>query len=517
MTKAKIFLILSLFFIAGVGLRSLADVPFVVDYTLFLLGIIGVILFWKNKRARIICFGLIFLALGILRYELAIPKLNSYRIEFYNGQKVSFVGVVMQEPDERKDHVKLAINVLGLSRRVTTENTEVTTESTEYVMKSEKEMLLRRVSGRVLINTYLYPEYEYGDRLEIFCELKKPELIEDFAYDKYLARYNIYSVCYRPKIKLLEKNQGNFLMTNLLKIKGKFISVIQRSLPEPQASFLGGLILGAKKSIPDDLMTAFNRTGTTHIVALSGFNITIIAVMIMNLCKALWINRKKSFWISMLSVVFFILITGAPSSAVRAGVMGILVLLATQLGRLSRVTNTLVLAALIMLLINPKVLAFDAGFQLSFLATLGLVFLSPKLEKLFRKLPNPFGLRENLVATLSAIILTMPLILYQFGRLSLVAPLVNVLILSVIPLAMGAGFVVGIAGLIWSAFGQIIGWLAWVLLSYIIFAVETFSKIHLASLEIGKIHWLWLLVFYSLIGFILFKKRPPFGKRRAAS
>ena len=482
-TKAKIFLILSLFFILGIGLRSIFEIPALFSFTFCLLGIILVVLFWKSKYLKIIGFGLIFIVFGFFRYEISIPNVDANKIQFYNGQEISFIGVVSQEPDQRKDHVKLTIESQGLSK--------------------DKE-----VSGKVLVNTYLYPEYEYGDKLEIFCKLLTPEPVENFAYDKYLARFDIYSVCYRPKIKLLEKNQGNFLMANLFKIKNKFVLSMQKSLSEPQASFLGGLILGAKKSIPDDLMEDFNRTGTTHIVALSGYNITIIAVMIMNLCKSLWISRKKSFWISVTAITFFILITDASASVVRAGIMGTLVLLATQLGRMSRITNALVFAALVMILFNPKILIFDAGFQLSFLATCGLVYLSPKIEKYFKKLPNVFGLRENLVATLSAIALTTPLILYQFGRLSIVAPLVNVLILSVIPLSMAIGFLVGILGIIWLPLAQIVSWLAWVLLSYIIFIVETFSKISWVSLEIGKINWIWLLVFYFVISWLLFKKKP---------
>lgn len=460
------------------------------------MGLIIIILFWDKTRFKILGFGLIFLVLGILRYNLSMPVVNESRIEFYNGQKMTFIGVISQEPDVRSNYVKLTVDAQEVA----------TTEDTKYLLRTQK-----KIKGEVLVNNYLYPEYEYGDKLEVTCELQKPGPVEasagsaqrDFAYDKYLARYDIYSVCYQPTIKLIAKNQGNFLMAKLLEIKVNFVAVTQKSLSEPQASFLGGLILGAKKAIPDSLMTAFNRTGTTHIVALSGYNITIIAVMVMNLCKALWIPRKKSFWISVLAIVFFILITGAPASAVRAGVMGVLVLLATQLGRLSRVTNTLILAALVMLLINPKVLAFDAGFQLSFLATIGLVFLSPKLEKYFQKLPNYFGLRDNLVATSSAIIMTTPFMMYQFGRFSIVAPLVNVLILPVIPIAMAFGFVLGLAGLLWLPFGQIIGWMAWVILSYIIFIVETFAKFSWASIQIGQLHWVWLLVFYGLIGLSL--------------
>jgi len=186
--------------------------------------------------------------------------------------------------------------------------------------------------------------------------------------------------------------------------------------------------------------------------------------------------------------------------------MGMLVLLATQLGRLSRITNTLAVAAVIMVLVNPKVLFFDAGFQLSFLATIGLVYLSPLMEKWLRWLPQILEIRQTLTATLSAIILTTPLILWQFGRFSLVAPLVNVLILPAIPVAMGFGFITGLLSLVWLPAGQIFGWIVWTILSYIIFIVEKFSTVSFASFSIGNISWWWLVVGYGILIFILFRK-----------
>jgi len=435
---------------------------------------------------------LLFIGLGVIRYDLALPDLNEQAIQFYNSQEVRFAGVVSQEPDVRKNHVKLTV------------------EATQGIENAPEQL-----EGKVLLKTSLYPEYSYGDLLDITCQLQAPEPLtfvtekatREFAYDKYLARYDIYSVCYRPKINLVASDQGNVIMSGLLAIKAKFVQAVQLSLPEPQASFLGGLILGAKKSIPDDLMDSFNRTGTTHIVALSGYNITIIAVLILNLCKSLWVSRRKAFWVSLLAITFFVLITGAQASVVRAGIMGMLVLLATQLGRMSRITNVLILAAVVMILVNPKVLVFDAGFQLSFLATIGLVYLSPKLEKFFKWLPSLFEIKASLTATLSAIILTAPLILFQFGRFSIVAPLVNVLILPAIPIAMAFGFITGLLALIWLPLGQIFGWIVWTILSYIIFMVELFAKIDFASFEIGSISWLWLVVGYGMLGFVLYKKR----------
>jgi len=490
--KAKIFLIVCLAFIVGVGIGSFVSIPFLILYGVSLIGLVIAVLSWGNRKVRVVGLCLIFCVLGMLRYELSLPQATEHDIQFYNDQKVRFLGVVKSEPDVRKNHVKLTIKAV------------------QGIEGAPKE-----IGGNILIKTSLYPEYHYGDLLDITCQLQAPEPLEfetsagirTFNYDKYLARFDIYSVCYRPKVELVGHEYGNVIMACLLNIKSSFMRAVQQSLPEPQASFLGGLILGAKKAIPDDLMESFNRTGTTHIVALSGYNITIIAVLILNMCKHLWISRKGAFWVSLGAITFFVLIAGAQASILRAGIMGLLVLLATQLGRASRITNVLALAAVVMLIINPKVLVFDAGFQLSFLATIGLVYVSPRLEKFFRWVPVAFEIRGSLLATLSATIMTLPLILFQFGRLSIVAPLVNVLILPTIPIAMAFGFVTGLLAIIWLPLGQMFGWIVWTILSYIIFMVEAFAKFNFASFDIGQISWLWLAVGYSLLSFFIFRKK----------
>ena len=174
---------------------------------------------------------------------------------------------------------------------------------------------------------------------------------------------------------------------------------------------------------------------------------------------------------------------------------------------MSRITNTLALAAFIMVLVNPKVLVFDAGFQLSFLATMGLVYLSPIIERGLKKIPDVFELRMSLVATLSATISTLPLILFQFGRLSTVALLVNMLILPLIPVAMAVGFLMGILSLVWLPLGQLFAWIAWAILSYVILVVETFAKFNFASFEIAQVSWLWLVGGYGFLVFIIIKLR----------
>lgn len=281
---------------------------------------------------------------------------------------------------------------------------------------------------------------------------------------------------------------------------------VNRILPEPQAAFLGGLLYGAERGIPQNLMDDFSATGTTHIVAISGYNITILAALLLQITKGIGIGRKKSFWFALSGILFFVILTGASASVVRAAVMGGLVLLAAHVGRISKITNALLFAAAIMLVVNPKILAFDAGFQLSFAATIGLVFLSPIFEKYLEKAPSILGIKESFATTMSAIVLTLPLIVYTFGRVSLIAPVANILILPVIPLTMAVGSVAVLAGLIYHGFGQIIGWLAWFLLSYIIKTAEILGSIRLASVEVSGVHGIFLVIFYLLISWFIWHK-----------
>jgi competence protein ComEC len=159
-----------------------------------------------------------------------------------------------------------------------------------------------------------------------------------------------------------------------------------------------------------------------------------------------------------------------------------------------------------MLLVNPKILAFDAGFQLSFLATMGLVYLSPILEKYFSNWPEFHGLKNSLLTTVSAIIFTTPLILYQFGRLSIVAPLVNILVLPVIPWAMALGFAVAAVGMILWPLGWVMGWFVWLALSYIILIVRFFGNLPWSSIEIKGLPWWTMLIGYILISLWIWRE-----------
>jgi competence protein ComEC len=294
-------------------------------------------------------------------------------------------------------------------------------------------------------------------------------------------------------------------MRSILAVKSVVAKKINLLWHEPHASFMAGLLYGYRGGL-GSLNELFNITGVTHIVAISGYNITIIATILITICVQLLIPRKKAFWLVSTGIVLFVLFAGASASVVRAGIMGIIVLLARQMGRMSRVGNVLILTAVLMALHNPFVLVWDAGFQLSFLSTVGLVYLTPFVKPWFTRVPEMFGLQESIVSTLAAIIATLPLILYQFGRLSIVAPIVNVLILWAIPLIMFMGFFAVLVSFLFLPIAHIISWIAWAGLEYIILVVKWFASLPFAAVEMRIPVWLMVGMYGGMV-YLVYQKR----------
>lgn len=467
-SKSRTFLAFCFSFIFGIGFFSFSEENRMAFYLYILIFAVlfFLIIFWQDKIKRFIFFCFLFFLLGGLRFLWSIPDNNPQNIRYYNGANKEIAGWVSVEP-------------------------EYQTSAAKYVLTT--------ALGKILVTMPLQPQYEYGDELVLQCSLQSPKDVIDstFIYSRYLARSGIYSICSSPKVKSVSKDaRGNWFRKNILRLKSKVNAQVEKLWPEPEASLMAGLLYGARSGLPKDLLNNFSRVGITHIIAISGYNISIIAVVLMNVLILIGFWRQQAFWI-VLSVIFlFVIFTGASASVVRAGVMGILVLLAGQLGRLSRIGQVLVFTAALMLLFNPFVLIWDAGFQLSFLATLGLVCLSPLLEKYYG---------EILSATLSAIIATLPFILFQFGRLSIVAPLVNMLVLWIVPWLMLFGFLAVMISFVFFPLGQVVAWVAGLGLKYVIILTNWFGSKSWAAAEIS-LPWWGMILLYCLL-FIFLKKR----------
>lgn len=521
-SKSRTFLLFCFCFIFGVGVFSGFEFASYWLYRLylllFLLGFL-LILFWHKINWRFLLWCGLFFVLGGARFMFSVPVDNDPNlIKFYNGEQKDLTGYVADEPEIGIAGVKYVVEMSsrGVKRRGDPQEVAVLPTVARNDM----------VTGKILVNLPLYPEYQYGDELKIKCNLQSPKNFvgSNFRYDNYLARQEIWSVCISPVI--LSVNEGSspqslgvILKSKMLKFKSYIGEKINVLWPEPESSLMAGLLYGARSSMPDEIKNNFNRVGLTHIVAISGYNISIIAAILMASLISLGLNRRRAFWFCVSGIILFVLFTGATASVVRAGIMGIIVLLAQQLGRLSRVGNILVATAALILLINPYVLIWDAGFQLSFLATIGLVYLSPILEdvilNLFQHLfrsRNKFGMTElsknflfeSLVSTLSAIIATLPLMLYQFGRLSVVAPLANILILWVIPWLMFFGFISVLLSIMFFPLGLVLAWITGLGLKYVIISTQWFASFSWSSIEFSLS--LWAMVgLYIIMVFLIIK------------
>jgi len=479
MSKSKIFLFICLAFILGVGLNSWFKIsaPFIFYYFVFVIVIVLFFIFWHRLNYRIIFLCLLFLAAGFFRYQLSLPKINPSQIQFYAERDIVFRGRVVSEPS------------------LTLKSLQLTVETQEILIKQK----WRKIFGRVLLNLSPFSDFQYGDDLEIGCKLYQPEKDGGFDYHEYLARYQIYSYCYPKEVKILSQRQGSKIYHQILIFKNKFKTLINNYLIEPQGSLLSALVLGLKKEVPNDVKNWFRLTGTAHIMAISGLHVSVMVLILESLLiGTFFISRRKVFYPLILLVLLFVALTGFSASAIRAGIMGLMVAYSRKIGRLHQGVNLLVLAAFLMLWQNPKLLRADAGFQLSFLAMLGIVYFEPYFLKLFQRIPNwkHFEMRQILAMSLGAQIFVLPLILYYFGNLSLNAPLANILILPVLSYTMMFGFIFGISGIIWSFLAKFLVWPVWLLLTYILLVVKFLAGIPYLSYNLGQIHWLIVVGLY---------------------
>jgi competence protein ComEC len=287
-----------------------------------------------------------------------------------------------------------------------------------------------------------------------------------------------------PSVDVLSHGNGNRVKQWLYRVKQDYVSTIASLVPEPQAGLAAGITVGAKRALGSELMDAFRHTGLIHIVVLSGYNITIIIMFLLLVFGRL--PRSIKYTLATLAVVLFAILTGADAPVVRASAMGLLGVAAITLGRTYDITRALVVVAVVMILWNPLILLHDIAFQLSIVATLGLIYIAPPiinyLQARFSSVPR--GLLEIVGVTIAAQIAVSPLLIYYMGEVSVVAVVVNVLALPVIPLAMLMAFVTGALGMLAPTLALPFAYATHVLLTYIIWLVEFFNAVPIATIRV---------------------------------
>jgi competence protein ComEC len=484
MSPSKILFYLCLSFIFGIAIESAIKIPqaFLVAF-LFLSILIIFGSFFIKKGSLTAGFCLLVIILGILRVQISEFVIANDKLSKLNDQgKITFEGTIIAEPDVRDKYQRLKVK---------------TNDSV------------------VLVTANRYPEYNYLDQIKLAGKLETSQETPDFNYKNYLMKDGIYSVMAFPKTELISKehkyNVFTFVYEKILFLKQKIRESIRDNFSPPQSLILEGTILGDNGSLTNELKTQLNITGLRHIIAVSGTHIVIFSSIIMSLLLFIGMWRTRAFYLNVVFIWVYIILTGLPASAVRAGVMGTLFLLAQKLGRQSGGDRVVIMAATTILFFNPLLLFYDVGFQLSFLAVLGLVYLEPfiknSLASLVKKVKKIKEENQGKVleiitmisATLAAQIFTLPIMIYNFGNMSLVAPITNILILPIVSWLMIFGFLSSFIGVFSSFLGWVFSLPSWVLLTYFVKVIEFFSQ-PWAMKTFENVHFVWLIILYFIIG-----------------
>lgn len=354
-------------------------------------------------------------------------------------------------------------------------------------------------------------EYSYGDIVRILGKLEKPEPFETttggmFDYPNFLKKDGILGILKAKSITVTDTKKGNPILRVLQKFEGNLEDIIKTLIPNMKGSLASGVLLGDKQ-ITKENRDAFITTGTTHIIALSGYNVSIVANFFRELFSFLPLTGALAM--GGFAIVLFVTMTGLQSSAVRAGIMGCIVLFAKAKGRQANIGLVLLLAGFVMTAINPYTLYYDVSCQLSFLATVGVIYFSPRVGHWFTKLPEEkFGLpwREIATGTIGTQMFVLPFILYKTGVLSLISPLTNIAILPFIPYLMAFAAIVAILGILYLPLAAPFAFLATGISGAILGIIHFSTKIPLAAVPLTTPFWSMALMYIFLLW-----KFDPFG------
>jgi competence protein ComEC len=441
---------------------------------------------WGGRRGWYL-LGIVAVFAGGYRYQLV--QQSSDLAQYNTVGAATIVGEVVKEPDIRDDRIQIRVQAESINLGVETHATE----------------------GLVLVNAPRTVDVDYGDTVSVTGRLNTPAVYDTFSYADFLSREGVFTIMDNTSVEVLATDGGNRFIRRLLELKTYLQAQIGANLPDPEAALLTGILLGNERGLDPKLSEAFSRVGAAHIIAISGFNMAIIAGILQGSLGRLFPTRK---WIAALLgislLVLYTLLVGANSAVIRAAFMSSLLLVAPVLKRKTFVPASLAAVVLVMSFFQPMVL-WDISFQLSFFAVLGLALFATPFSDYFDKLLNyllPSGLartigaflNEPLVVSLAALTMTLPLTMLYFQRLSLVSLLVNILVVPLQSYVLIIGGLALIASLFVQPLGQILFWIDYVLLSWSIKIVRDFGSLAYADVVVALNGWIVWIFFGVVIG-----------------
>ena len=475
--------------VAGIYLGS----RFALPPALILIGLVPLTLlfFFRKKLKAIILTAVCLTAFfgGALCYQASLPPDDASHLRFYNGQEVEIKGTVSADPEIR--------------------------DKSTHIRLSASQINGEEVTGDALVFVPRYPEYDYGDVLRVKGQLDTPAQLGDFDYKGYLENQGIYATMLYPDIEVLETGQGFKPLEWVYSLKSSLSRSIARAIPEPAASLAQGVVLGIRYNIPQSVKDDFARTGTAHLLAISGLHLSILAGILLSLGIRLFGKKRHIYiWLALGVIWLYAIITGLHPPVVRGAIMASLFLSAELLGRQRTAITSLAFAAAIMVAIDPLIL-WDAAFQLSFLGMAGLIFIAPPLMSLGRRIVDKtvgeegagasmaIIVTDSFSVTLAATLAVWPVVAHYFGIVSLVGPLATFLALPALPALIVLGAAGGIVGLVLLPIAQGIGWLAWLFASYMLLIVKGLAALPVSSAEVDWVNPALMAAYYAIIAIVI--------------
>lgn len=474
-------LVLAAGWLAGLYVASRSGVPSWLFVVVALLGG-GLAILALRLRPAGLAGALVLVALGLggVRFVPSVPGPADVA-QWHGSERLGVRGVVLDEPRRSASSLLVRLTV-------------------EEVRPAAS---WQPASGKVEVTLPRSAVVQLGDRLELWGRLEPPPSSERFDYAAYLARQGVFSVLRYPE-RYRQLGPADERVSPLAHVRVRLAKTLGRLLPQPHAGIAEGLLLGRRSGLTDEVKAAFQRSGMTHLLVVSGFNVMLVAGVVLWLAERC-LRRPRAVAIALVAMLGYAAVVGFDPPVLRATLMGALALGALALGRPGDALNGLALAAVVMTALDPQAL-FDLSFQLSCVATAGLVLLAPALERGLRRLPA--WLRTGLATTAAAQIATVPILALNFGRLQLVGLPANALALPAVPLATISAGAATLAGLLWEPLGQAVAVVPWAAIGWLLWVADTYGALPWAEVEVPGIDATWAWPYYGLL---LLASAPQIG------
>ncbi len=481
---AKVIYYITISFALGIAWQSIFRQSVIFMALLFILILASIlIVIRQNNPYKIIILIFLVFTLGVLRMYIVQQQGIKHTESMVSqvGQSVILKGVIVAEPDKR----------------------EYTTNLTVFIPER---------NARILVKTDVYKEYSYGDDVLVEGVLSRVQnftnnMGKEFNYVGYLAKDDIYYIIKRAKVEQLKTSRDLSLNKTLLSLKKRYLENINTAINEPESALAGGITVGSKSSMGAELLEQFRKTGVIHIVVLSGFNVAIVAIFFTYIFGLFGIKLGRL--LAIIGIILFAILTGGGATVVRASAMGVLAILALTVRRKYVVLRALFIVGFFMLLYNPKILLSDISFQLSFVATLGMILGMPIFYRWLYFIPNILKLREIISATIATQVFVAPLLLYYMGQLSVISILANILVLSLVTISMLFVFLTGAFGFINDLLSLPFAYISYGLLHIIISVVQTLASLPYIMVGVSNFNIWSVFIAYILLALFILRFKSP--------